>query len=138
MIVDASRDIAALENYLPIFIDNAATRAESGLAARRKALRMQAAVNRERLERTEPDRAFGGRAIPHAFELWIGHLGRLDQLATGVRFTLDDLTAEEAHGLALFRRARDRFWNEHRSCALCSSINLASAAFCGGCGAQFR
>jgi hypothetical protein len=132
-IIEASRDLTALERYLPLFIEKAATEV-SALAARRRVLRRSAAVNPERVDRIVPD----APRIPHAFELWIGHLGWLERLSHGVRFTLDDLTTEEARGLALLRQERERFWQAHSSCPVCNSVNPRSATFCGGCGQEWK
>jgi len=130
--IEASRDLETLAKVLPLYIEQAASQSASALAARRKALRRQATVNPERQERLE-----AAPEVPHAFELWIGHLGFLDQLSGGVQFTLDDLTPEEARGLALLRRAREKFWQEHISCPVCQSVNLRNSSFCGGCGKEF-
>ena len=132
-IVEASRDLSALERYLPLFIGHAASRAECDMALRRQVFRRAAAVNPERIERGSRMEA----VIPYAFELWISHLGWLDQLGEGVGFTLDDLRPEEAHGLGMLRRSREKFWNQHSACPQCQSVNLRAASFCGGCGTQF-
>jgi hypothetical protein len=132
-IVEASRDLSALGRYLPLFIGQAASQAESGLAARRIALRRAAAINPARLESLKKPSA----SIPYAFELWIAHLGWLDQVGASIDFTLDDLRPEEADGLALLRHARERFWREHSACPQCQSVNIRAANFCGGCGTQF-
>ena len=132
IIIEASRDLSSLERYLPVFIEQAAGQM-SGLDSRRRALRRAAAVNPGRIEQL----GSSGARIPHAFELWIAHLGWLERLSGGVAFSLDDLTAEEARGLALFRSERERFWQAHSSCAHCRSVNLRGATFCGGCGADF-
>ena len=132
-IIEASRDLNALERYIPEFVQRAASQAESGLAARRRKQRLAVAVNPERIEKLQTEE--GG--IPYAFELWIGHLGWLDQISAGVQFTLGDLRPEEAHGLALLRRARDKFWQDHSACPICNSVNLRAASFCGGCGKDF-
>ena len=132
-IVEAARDLSALERYLPLFIGQAASQAESDRALRRRAFRRAAAIDPKRLERRTPE----GAAIPYAFELWISHLGWLDQVGEGVGFTLDDLRPEEAQGLAILRRARELFWRQHSACPQCRSVNLSSASFCGGCGVQF-
>src|SRR3990172_8954138 len=101
-LIEASRDLKALEGYLPRFIEFAATHAESGLAARRRTQRLAVATDPERLERlNSPD-----IGIPYAFELWIGHLGWLDHVSAGVAFSPADLTPEEAQGLAILRKAR--------------------------------
>ena len=144
-IVEASRDIATLEKMVPLYIESAATQAESSLAARRKALRKVAAVSPGRLEAVpcsvlRPQSPLDGVAlfpVPYALELWIAHLGWLDRLAAGVQFNLDDLTAEEARGLALLRQEREKFWQAHRSCPQCQSVNVRGASFCGTCGAEF-
>ena len=133
-VIEASRDLGSLERYIPQFVERAASQAESGLAARRRRQRLAAAVNPERIEKLQSTEA----AIPYAFELWIGHLGWLDQISAGVQFTLGDLRPEEAHGLAILRRARDRFWQEHSSCPVCNSVNLRTASFCCGCGKEFK
>ncbi|MBI2815454.1 MAG: zinc ribbon domain-containing protein [Acidobacteria bacterium] len=130
--IEASRDLAALSRFIPAFIESATRQAESPLAARRRALRQQAAINPVRLD------FIGNGRIPHAFELWISHLGWLDRIAAGVQFTLDDLTAEEARGLALFRYEREKFWASHSSCPHCQSVNARGASFCGGCGTEFK
>ncbi len=133
-VLEAGRDISSLERFIPLFIEAAATRAESGLAARRQALRRMAAVSPQRTD-SVPCSLF---PVPYAFELWIGHLGWLDRVAAGVQFTLDDLTAEEARGLALLRQEREKFWQAHSACAQCQSVNARGASFCGTCGAEFR
>lgn len=135
-VVEASRDLVALERFIPAFIESAATQAHSGLAVRRAALRKAAAVNPARF--ASPDSRIPNAGFPHAFELWIAHLGWLDRIAAAVHFTLDDLTAEEARGLALFRHEREKFWSSHSSCPQCQSVNVRSASFCGGCGAEFK
>lgn len=131
-VIEAARDFDSLQRYLPAFIETAATMAESALAARRRELRQAAAVNPSR----ERERAVKQGTIPHAFELWILHLGELDALSTAAGLTLDDLTAEEARGLAMLRRARQRFWEAHTCCPRCGSVNPRYATFCGGCGEQ--
>ena len=133
-IIEASRDLAALERLIPLYIEQAATQAEGSLAARKRALRIATAVNPERFE-TVPGSL---SSVTYCFQLWIGHLGWLDQISAGVQFALGDLRPEEAHGLALLRRARDKFWQEHSSCPACDSVNLRIASFCGGCGKEFQ
>ena len=130
-VIEASRDLKALERLCPLYIEQATSQAESDWVARRNLLRRSAAIDPARLERTDP-----APVIPYAFRLWIDHLGWLDSI--GINFTLDDLTPEEATGLALLRRAREKFWRDHSSCPQCQSINLRAASFCGGCGAQFQ
>jgi hypothetical protein len=140
-VVEASRDLKALERYIPAFVQRAASQADSGLAARRRRQRLEAAVNPGRIENLSRPGLGGledGGDVPYAFELWIGHLGWLDQMSAGVQFTLGDLRPEEAHGLALLRRARNKFWQEHSSCPMCHSVNLRSSSFCGGCGQEFK
>lgn len=132
-VVEASRDFNGLERFLPMFIEKAASRM-SELAARRRTARRDAALNPERVARAEQ----AGVAVPHAFELWIGHLGWLDRISTGVAFSLDDLTMEEARGLALLRQEREKFWRTHSACPHCQSVNARNASFCGGCGTDFR
>lgn len=131
--IEASRDLTSLERYLPVFIEQAASQSESRLAARRAALRKSAALNPARFD-SIPCSLF---PVPYAFELWIAHLGWLERLSGGVAFSLDDLTVEEARGLALFRSEREKFWHAHASCPHCRSVNLRGATFCGGCGADF-
>jgi hypothetical protein len=128
--VEAPRAFTEIERFLPIFIESSARAAESTLAARRREMRRAAAVNPARIEAPFGD----APGIPFAFELWIIHLGELDRLAGGVAFTLDDLTPEEARGLALLRRAREHFWAEHQKCPGCNSLMSKSQSFCGTCG----
>lgn len=128
-IIEATRDFQSLERYLPEFIEMCAASAESAWTARRRELRSLAAINPERLEAPR----FALR-IPHCFALWILHLGELDTLSVAAAFTLDDLTAEEARGLAMLRRARAKFWDEHARCAKCNAVNPRYASCCAGCG----
>lgn len=130
-ILEAGRDISALEHYLPLFIEQAAMQAESSLAARRRSLRRAAAISAARL-----DSIPCSFRVPYAFELWIAHLGWLDRLAAGVQLTLDDLTTEEARGLALLRQEREKFWQAHCCCPQCQSVNVSGASFCGTCGVE--
>lgn len=127
--VEAGRDYAALERFVPQFIERSAQNAESVLQRRRQELR---AANPSR----ETDGAVA-HGIPYAFELWIAHLGLLDQLSGAATFTLADLTAEEARGLAILRRARDKYWAEHSKCHKCGGVNRSGASFCGGCAEKF-
>ncbi len=133
-IIEASRDLTSLERFLPLYIESATAAAESGLASRRKALRKSAALNPDRFA-SVPCSLF---PIPYAFALWIGHLGWLERLSGGVRFSLDDLTLEEARGLSLLRQERERFWQSHASCPVCNSVNLRTATFCGSCGKEWK
>jgi len=75
--------------------------------------------------------------VPPCFEIWIAHLAWLDVISAAIAWSLDDLACEEAEGLALFRRARKKYWAEHLSCPACQSVNPRSASFCGGCGKDF-
>ncbi len=131
--IEAGRDFVDLERYLPEFIEQAASQAESALQARRREQRRAAAVDPERIESAIRNPQ---SAIPRCFEMWILHLGELDLLASAAALTLDDLTAEEARGLAMLRRARDKFWEEHSRCSKCGAVNPRYASFCGGCGEQ--
>jgi mono/diheme cytochrome c family protein len=117
---------------MPLYIEQSAGQAESQLVSQRRALRQAAAINPQRLAGP------GVPAVPYAIELWMAHLAWLDRLAAAVQFTLDDLTAEEARGLAALRQEREKFRSAHASCAQCHSINLRDAAFCGGCGAELK
>ena len=134
-LIEASRDFAALERLMPLYIERAASQAESGLAARRKAQRVATAVNPERIRAITE---MVGPEIPFGIELWIGHLGHLDQASGAVQFSMNDLSADECRGLALLRRVREKYWSEHASCSVCQSVNLRSASFCGGCGKEFK
>ena len=130
-LIEAPRDYEALEGYLSQFVEYAATLAESALAARRRELRRAAAINPERLEAASQPLL---PAIPRAFEMWILHLSELDSLSSAVTFSPDDLTVEEARGLAMLRRARQKFSETHASCPRCGTVNPRHASFCGGCG----
>ena len=120
--VEAPRDYAAIERLLPLFIERYAT-SSSALAARRQELRQSAIVNRQS---SIPQ-------VPFAYELWFLHLGELDQLAGAVKLSLDELTPEEARGLAMFRRAREKFWEEHQKCAVCGAVRRRDS-WCSTCG----
>jgi hypothetical protein len=128
-VMDASRDLASIERFLPLFIERAALQS-SEIAANRERKRKESSMN--------PARVQHGSLIPHAFELWFGHLGRLDRMNAAVTMTLDDLTMEEARGLAIFRQARQQFWQSHTACPQCNSVNPRHSSFCSGCGADFR
>ena len=129
--VEAGRDYTALEGHLAQFVEYAATLAESALATRRRELRQAAAINPRRLETASQAWL---PAIPRAFEMWILYLSELDSLSAAVAFTLDDLTVEEARGLAMLRRARQKFWEANANCPRCGTVNPRHASFCGGCG----
>lgn len=126
-----SRDLAALNDALPVFIDYAARSASR--AQMRDSRMLEGAINIERLKASEVPAA----RIPHAIEVWIGHLAWLDHVSSAVPWGPGDLDSDEAEGLALFRRAREKFWAEHSSCPSCQSMNLRAAKFCGGCGKDF-
>ena len=131
--VEPGRDLDGLERYIPAYIGRAVAHAGSGLAARRQALRIATAVKPERFEKQASTEA----VIPEAFEAEIGYLGYLDSISGVLQFTSADLSAEEAQGLVIFRRAREKYWAEHLSCPACQSVNLRSSGFCGGCGKEF-
>jgi len=82
-------------------------------------MRLAAAVNPDRIQGSE-DYSHG---IPYAFRA----LDRTSRMARpisgGVQFTSDESAAEEAHGLALLRRAREKFSKEHATvqCAIQST-----------------
>ena len=126
---EAARDYAAIERLLPQFIERHAS-AASGLAARRLELRQQA-TGRRPVDHTDQRSV---TTVPFAYELWFLHLGELDQLAGAVTLSLDELTPEEARGLAMFRRAREKFCEEHQRCAVCSAVRRRSDSWCSTCG----
>ncbi len=130
-LMEAPRDVQMLGRVLPAYIEYAANAADSALN-RRNEIRRQIAMNPERLERMNPL-----PEIPFAFEIWIGHLSWLDLISDGVQLGPDFLEPEEVEGLALYRRARERFWAEHSCCPVCNSVNLRTAKFCAGCGKSF-
>lgn len=126
-------DYAALETYLPQFIARCAIRAEGDLARRRREIREQVAI------KSESNRSLPVAArIPYAVELWISHLATLDAMAELAAAAGITLAFEELRGLAILRRAREKFWSEHEKCPQCGAMNNRGAAFCGGCAAVFR
>lgn len=130
-LVEVSRDLNGLAKLLPEYLEYAALRAAPDFARRRAAIREKIAANPERLRQLYP-----AHSVPLGYEMWIGHLSWLDAVSDAAGWTASDLTADEAEGLALFRRAREKFWAEHSQCPACRSVNARGAKFCGGCGKE--
>jgi hypothetical protein len=115
----AIEDHAALEGFLPLFLEQA-------------------------LEASQPRRVRSGRGnkrrqeiIPDAVMMAIAHLCDLDLMNAGVQFSARDMTAAEARGLALLRRARENFCGQRERCE-CGAVNLRNALSCLGCGRRVR
>jgi len=112
-------DCAALESFLPLFLEQA----------------MEASQPRRRPRRAGAKQS--KEIIPDAVMMAIAHLCDLDLMSAGVQFSPRDLTAAEARGLALLRRARKSFQDERERC-ICGAVNLRNALSCLGCGRRVR
>jgi len=72
-----------------------------------------------------------------AHELWLGHLFALDEMASVTPLAPEALSEPELRGLAILRRAREKFRAEHFQCR-CGAILPNYAGFCGQCGEKYR
>lgn len=84
-----------------------------------------------------------GKLVPQSevspgYHDWVGYLFWMeDKLATGIEFK--DITADEAEGLAMLRRARAEWQSEHPACGNCGErVRSRTQKRCRGCMQEFR
>jgi hypothetical protein len=132
-LIDPARDIHGCKLFLPLFIKTAVGQT-SEILKRREALRAQ---------QNGPDQyarrigQLADKEIPWAYEMWFVHLCEISEMIAIAPLERGDVTAEEIMGIRLLRAAREEFWESHKRCKKCGSVNSRSAILsCPGCGAK--
>jgi hypothetical protein len=111
----ASQDYAGIEQALPLLFQSAVAGSGRGSSSR--------VPNPE-------------SRITEAFAPWLAHLCELDAIADLAPAAGLKLTFPELKGLALLRRAREKFRGEHFACK-CGAVLPNWAGWCGSCGEKF-
>ena|SRR3990167_8749902 len=108
----ASQDFPALEAAMPLLFDRAAGAGPPG---------------------TREQGTGNSAGIPEALLPWLAHLCELDAIADLAPAAGLTLSFAEIKGLALLRRARQKFLAEHEQCSVCLSIKRTGSFCPRGC-----